>query len=225
MASPSCDQSATTLSTWPGVFPVCSSCNSCSHASRDPCATTCTRPSGRLAAYPVRPSSNARERVHQRKPTPCTRPCTHAVSRMSGPDIGYFKGDLGARFQGAPDRTHLVDRALDNRRHARLLGVVQARQVDLESFLQQRVDLLVSVGVPRNPDGGLVVVAEATGQRMVAGHPAARGERDLQQLTGSEDAVDVLGADEYLRAPRAVAGIAARAGAFHPQFGHGLFLP
>ena len=50
MASPRGDQSTTTLSTCPGVFPLRSSCNSCSHASREPWATTCTRPSGRLAA-------------------------------------------------------------------------------------------------------------------------------------------------------------------------------
>ena len=74
IGSPRGDQSTTTLSTWPGVFPPCNTRNSCSHASREPCATTCTRPSGRLAAYPVKPSSSARERVHQRKPTPCTRP-------------------------------------------------------------------------------------------------------------------------------------------------------
>src|SRR5271154_7081994 len=114
MASPSCHQSATTLPTWPGVFPVCSSRNSCSQASREPCATTCTRPSGRLAAYPVRPSSSARDRVHQRKPTPCTRPCTHAVNRTSASDIGYLKGDLRARFQRAADRADVVDGPVDD---------------------------------------------------------------------------------------------------------------
>ncbi len=50
MASPRGDQSTTTVSTWPGVFPPCNRRNSCSQASREPCATTCTRPSGRLAA-------------------------------------------------------------------------------------------------------------------------------------------------------------------------------
>ncbi len=42
---------------------------------------------------------------------------------------------------------------------------------------------------------------------------------------GREHAVDVLGADEHLRAARAVPGIAAHPGAFHPQFRHGFFLP
>ena len=50
MASPRGDQSTTTLSTWPGVSPLCNRRNSCSQASRVPCATTCTRPSGRLEA-------------------------------------------------------------------------------------------------------------------------------------------------------------------------------
>src|SRR6516165_10442221 len=40
-----------------------------SPASRGPWAITRTRPSARFAAYPVRPSSSARQRVHQRKPT------------------------------------------------------------------------------------------------------------------------------------------------------------
>ena len=55
--------------------------SSASHAARSPSATTATRPSVRLRAEPTRPSSSARDRVHQRKPTPWTKPCTQAVSR------------------------------------------------------------------------------------------------------------------------------------------------
>lgn len=50
-----------------------------SHFYRGPSATTCTRPSLRLVACPLKPSSKARERVHQRKPTPWTCPWTKAV--------------------------------------------------------------------------------------------------------------------------------------------------
>lgn len=39
-----------------------------------------TKPA-RFVALPTSPSSNARDRVHQRNPTPCTCPCTQAVSR------------------------------------------------------------------------------------------------------------------------------------------------
>ena len=70
---------------------------------------------------------------------------------------------------------------------------------------EQRIDLLVTVGVAGHPDHRFVVVAEPAGQRLVAGHPAARGERDLQQLARREHAFDVLGADENLRASRAMA--------------------
>jgi hypothetical protein len=87
--------------------------------------TTITRPSGRLAAYPVKPSSSARDRVHHRKPTPCTWPCTHAVSRTSGSYIGDLEGDLGTRLEGAPDRAHLVDGTLDDDQHPLLFLVAQ----------------------------------------------------------------------------------------------------
>src|SRR5690606_31299788 len=39
--------------------------------------------SSMFLAHPVRPSSSALALVHQRNPTPCTRPRTHAVSRTS----------------------------------------------------------------------------------------------------------------------------------------------
>lgn len=68
--------------------------------------------------YPVRPSSSARQRVHQRKPTPWTMPCTQAVSRTSGPGMAGFGVDVeldrGARFQRAPDDADQVDRPVDD---------------------------------------------------------------------------------------------------------------
>ncbi len=78
-------QRSTTESTLPGVSPLLRCPSSLSQHSRDPSATTSTRPSSRFVAAPVRPSSNPRARVHQRKPTPCTRPRTHAVSRTGSP--------------------------------------------------------------------------------------------------------------------------------------------
>ena len=96
-ASAGSDQFAITLSTSPGVSPPSRAPSSCSQASFEPCATTWTRPSGLFAANPVRPSSRAFERVHQRKPTPCTYPCTQAVSRTSlSPNIFHLKIHFGA---------------------------------------------------------------------------------------------------------------------------------
>ena len=74
-------QRSTTESTRPGVFPPLRCPRSRSQSGRGPSATTSTRPSSRFVAAPVRPSSNPRARVHQRKPTPWTLPRTHAVSR------------------------------------------------------------------------------------------------------------------------------------------------
>ncbi len=102
---------------------------------------------------------------------------------VSAPTSATSKVTLVPDFSVRPDRAHLVDGALDHREHARLLRVVQARQVDLEGLFQQRVALLLAVRVAGHPDRRLVVVAEPTGQRLVAGHAAARGERDLHQLT------------------------------------------
>jgi len=119
----------------------------------------------------------------------------------------------------------LVDGALDDGEDARLLGVIQTRQVDFERLLKQWIDLLLTVGVPGHPNGRPVVVAEPAGQRRVAGHPAAGGERDLHQLARREHPIDVVGADEHLRAPRAMAGVTAHSGALDPQFRHGSFLP
>ena len=68
-----------TKSTRPG--PVESSVRSSRQACSVPSATTSTRPSARLLAVPDRPSSSARARVHQRKPTPWTWPFTNAVRR------------------------------------------------------------------------------------------------------------------------------------------------
>ena len=52
--------------------------------ARGPSATTSTRRSSVLRAHPESPSSRARARVHQRKPTPCTCPRTKTVARTSG---------------------------------------------------------------------------------------------------------------------------------------------
>src|SRR5690242_3394675 len=111
-----------TLSTWPGVLPLFSSSSSFSQASRGPCATTCTRPSGLFEAYPARPSSSARERVHHRKPTPWTWPCTHAVNRTSANScITDLKRHFGPRLERTPDRAHLIDGPFDDRQHPRHL--------------------------------------------------------------------------------------------------------
>ncbi len=69
-----------TPATRPGVPGPCSNASKASQPARGPCATTSTRPSSRLRAQPMRPSSSARARVHHRKPTPWTRPRTHAVT-------------------------------------------------------------------------------------------------------------------------------------------------
>lgn len=73
-------QRSTTESTRPGVRSPRRCPRSRSHAHRSPSATTSTRPSARLVAAPTSPSSSALARTHQRKPTPCTWPRTHAVS-------------------------------------------------------------------------------------------------------------------------------------------------
>ena len=70
----------------PGCRDRSSPASSTSSASRGPSATTSTRPSSRLRAHPVRPSSSARARVHQRKPTPWTCPLTQADRRTEAPD-------------------------------------------------------------------------------------------------------------------------------------------
>src|SRR5699024_986856 len=44
-------------------------------------ATTSTRPSSMLRAWPTRPNSKARARVHHRNPTPWTWPRTNQVTR------------------------------------------------------------------------------------------------------------------------------------------------
>src|SRR6185312_1566922 len=72
---------STTCRTAPGAWPPRSAASRASHAARSPSATTATRPSVRLRADPTRPSSSALERVHQRNPTPWTKPSTHAVRR------------------------------------------------------------------------------------------------------------------------------------------------
>ena len=72
------------------------------------CAGPARRPApGRrpgCAAYPVRPSSSARDRVHQRKPTPWTCPCTQAVSRTCGPSrVGHDRLSAISKLTSVPD--------------------------------------------------------------------------------------------------------------------------
>ena len=121
-------------------------------------------------------------------------------------------------------QTRSTARSATTRRRC-LSSLDRSGQVELEGLLQQRIAFLVTVGGAGHLDRGLVVVAEPAGQGLVGGHAAARGQRDLEQLARGEHALDVLGADENLRATRAVSGVAARSGAFDPQFRHGLFLP
>src|ERR1700682_453404 len=214
-----------TLSTCPGVVPLCSRSSSSWQASRGPCATTWTRPSSLLEAKPVSPNSSARERVHQRNPTPWTRPCTQAVSRTSANScITDLKRHFGTGFERAARRAHLIDGPFDDGQQPRDLVLGQAGQIELHVLLEKRVALLLAISGTRDPDVGLVVVAEAPAQRRVAAHPAAGGQRDLHQLAGGEDPSDVFGADEALRAARAAPGVAAHAGPLNPQFRHGLFL-
>ena len=116
-ASPASDQSATTLSTVPGCRPASQQVQQPLTGRR---ADPARRPApGRRAGCrrnPVSPSSSARDRVHHRKPTPCTWPCTQAVSRTSGSAQrrSTSKRHLGARLQRAPDGADLVDGALDD---------------------------------------------------------------------------------------------------------------
>jgi ABC-2 type transport system permease protein len=101
-------QRSPTLTTRPGrpVVDGCwrSSSSRCSQAVRGPSATTSTRPSSRFAAWPTSPSSSARDRTHQRKPTPCTVPRTKAFSRTvwSLPSTSPSSSPLLSRFTHPP---------------------------------------------------------------------------------------------------------------------------
>jgi len=78
------DHLSTTHRTRPGADGPRKAARSNLHPDSEPSATTSTLPSSRFVALPTRPSSLARDRVHHRKPTPCTLPCTQAVSRTTG---------------------------------------------------------------------------------------------------------------------------------------------
>ena len=69
------------------------------------------------------------------------------------------------------------------------------------------------------------VLAEPTANRLVAAQPAAPGQGDLQQFTGSEDAFVDHRPDQHFRPAAAAAGVATDTGAFHPEFSHMFFLP
>src|SRR4029079_4444971 len=222
IASPTSDQSATTFSTRPGASPLSSRSSRRWQSLRGPCATTWTRPSGRFDAYPVSPSSRARERVHHRNPTPCTQPCTHAVSRASANSCTTNpKCHFGPGLQGASDRAHLVDRPLHDGEYPGHLVFRQTGQVKRHLFVELRIALLLAVCRTGHRDPHLVVLAQPALQRRVAGHAAAGRERDLHQLAGGKHPLDVLVADKHLRAPRAAAGVAAHTGALDPEFRHG----
>ena len=90
------------------------SSRSASIASRDPCAQISTRPSAMLRTKPIRPSSSARARVHQRKPTPWTCPRTRIVALSIGSQ--GRRGRVAALFPHPPfnpcmrfSRTRLTD--------------------------------------------------------------------------------------------------------------------
>src|SRR5215218_4139003 len=152
-----------TLSTWPGVPPPSSRSSSFWQACREPCATTWTRPSGLLDANPVSPSSNARERVHQRKPTPWTWPCTHAVSRTSANScIIDLKSHFGTGLQCAAHGADLIDGPLDNREYPHPFAVRQTGQVEFHALLEQWVALLFTIGPAGHLDGGRIILAEPT---------------------------------------------------------------
>ena len=101
-------------------------------------------------------------------------------------------------LERAPDGANLIDRPVDHNQQAFLLVLGQCGQVQLERLLEQRIAFLLTIGGAGHLDHRFIVVAEPAGQRLVAGHPAARGECDLEQLAGGEYAVDVLRSDEYL---------------------------
>src|SRR5258705_13954775 len=115
--------------------------------SPGPCAATWTRPSGLLDAKPVSPNSSARERVHQRNPTPWTRPCTHAVNRTSANScITDLKRHFGTGFERATHRAHPIDGAFDDGQQPRDLVLGQARQIEFHVLLEKRVALLLAIG-------------------------------------------------------------------------------
>ena len=117
-------QRSTTESTRPGVWPLRSNSRSRSQAVRSPSATTSTLPSSRLVAAPVSPSSNARARVHHRKPTPWTCPRTHAVRRTFSMTPLVTLGALtreNKRSRSRVPRSRLAARATEGRAvHERL---------------------------------------------------------------------------------------------------------
>src|SRR5674476_100021 len=87
--------------TWPGRRVVDGSSwistRSRSIASMGPWAQISTRPSSILRAKPIRPSSRARARVHQRNPTPWTRPRTKMVVRSMSLSLrAHVRRDTGA---------------------------------------------------------------------------------------------------------------------------------
>ncbi len=78
------DQEYVTCVVRPGVCPARSISSRVRQAARGPSTITSTRPSARLVAEPTSPSRRPLDRTYARKPTPCTVPDTHAVSRARG---------------------------------------------------------------------------------------------------------------------------------------------
>lgn len=144
-------QRSTTESTRPGVLPLLRCPRSRSHPSREPSATTSTRPSSRLVAAPSSPSSNARARVHQRKPTPWTRPRTHAISRTGSPSCPTAPNSPlphGDTFLTDTPRNAL--KALKRTYQARERGARwQLGQLNEERFMKASR----TISVPQRPHG------------------------------------------------------------------------
>ena len=138
--------------TRPGARPDDSAASGRSQASRRPSATTSTRPSSRFAAQPSRPSSRARALVHQRKPTPCTRPRTHTVSRAStaseatGRPADWSRERTRTTLGGAPVPARL--RVASDREAARRTAAVPLHRLRLGVGTHPALDAR-----PRGRDG------------------------------------------------------------------------
>lgn len=99
------DSTSLTSSTRASAGPWSSHSRSCATATAGPLTCTETRPSGRFAAKPSRPSCSARRRVAARNPTCWTRPLTRK-RRLSAVE---FELDTGRHLRSALDCQSVLD--------------------------------------------------------------------------------------------------------------------
>lgn len=151
-------QRSTTESTRPGVPPPRRWPRRRSQASLGPSATTSTRPSSRFVAAPDNPSSRARARVHQRKPTPWTCPRTQAVIRT---DVLSFPT---VRPASLPDR------------QSSLTDTPKVRHRDVQDSVRSTARVLPeSTGSPAGPVPWSRVPSGARSRPLLAARTAERG--------------------------------------------------